>query len=364
MALYAVIMAGGVGSRLWPRSRKHTPKQFLDVFNDASLIQNTFARLQPLVPPERVYVVTNRRSVAQTREHLPAVPAENILAEPAARNTGPAIAFAAATLRAKDPDAVMIVLSADHAIRNVAGFQEVLKASIEKAEDPGALITVGVEPTYPETGYGYLQYDASQGKADTPQAYVVRTCAEKPDLATAERFLDSGDFLWNSGIFVWRADSVLDQMQRYLPEVYDAFAPVEDAVRSGDEAAIEAAVEAAFQQTPSISIDYGVMEPAAPDENTWVVPGSFGWSDVGDWRAVYAVLDKDEAGNAVEGDVLLHNASRCYVRAHDRLVVLVGVRDLAVVDAGDAVLVSSLDATQQVKNVVDYLGSHGQEEFL
>ncbi len=364
MALYAVIMAGGVGSRLWPRSRKHTPKQFLDIFNDASLIQNTFARLQPLVPAERVYVVTNQRSVEQTRAHLPAVPAENVLAEPQARNTGPAIAFAAATLRAKDPDAVMIVLSADHAIHNVKAFHTVLEASVEKAEDAGALITIGVEPTYPETGYGYLQYDASQGKADAPTAYVVRTCAEKPDLATAERFLDSGDFLWNSGIFVWRADSVLDQMKRYLPEVYDAFAPVEAAVRQGDEKALQRAVETAFQTTPSISIDYGVMEPAAPDENTWVVPGSFGWSDVGDWRAVYAVLDKDEAGNATEGNVIVHNTSRSYVRGKDRLIVLVGVHDLAVVDSGDAVLVCSMDATQQVKNVVDYLGSHGQDEYL
>ncbi len=364
MAIYAVIMAGGVGSRLWPRSRQDTPKQFLDVFNDASLIQNTFARLQPLVEPENVYVVTNQRSVEQTRDHLPVVPPANVLAEPTARNTAPAIAFAAAVLHAKDPDAVMIVLSADHAIHNVAAFHEVLQASIDKAADPDALITVGIEPTYPETGYGYLQYDAAEGKADEPRAYVVRTCAEKPDLATAERFLDSGDFLWNSGIFVWRADSILSQLERYLPEVYHAFAPVEAAARSGDEGALQAAVDEAFQTTPKISIDYGVMEPAAPDMNTWVVPGSFGWSDVGDWRAVYEVSEKDQAGNAVEGDVVVHTTSRCYVRSKDRMIVLVGVQDLAVVDAGDALLVCKMDATQQVKNIVDYLGSHGLEEYL
>ncbi|MEM1041209.1 MAG: sugar phosphate nucleotidyltransferase [Bacteroidota bacterium] len=364
MAIYAVIMAGGVGSRLWPRSRQRTPKQFLDVFNEASLIQNTFARLQPLVPPEQVYVVTNQRSVEETQRHLPAVPPANILAEPMARNTAPAIAFAAATLRAQDPDAVMIILSADHAIHNVPAFHEVLEASIAKAADPGALITVGIEPTYPETGYGYLQYDASEGKADKPEAYVVRTCAEKPDLATAERFLDSGDFLWNSGIFVWRADSILDQLAEHLPEVHAAFVPVEEAVRSGDAAAVQAAVDEAFRTTPKISIDYGVMEPAAPGMNTWVVPGSFGWSDVGDWRAVYDVREKDQAGNAVEGDVIVHNTSRSYVRAKGKLIVLVGVQDLAVVDAGDALLVCKMDATQQVKNIVDYLGSHGLEEYV
>jgi mannose-1-phosphate guanylyltransferase len=364
MSTYAVIMAGGVGSRFWPRSRQDAPKQFLDVFERASLIQNTFARLQPLVPAERCYVVTNERYIVQTREHLPAVPEENILAEPASRNTAPAIAFAAAHLHALDPDATMVVLPADHVIRNVAAFQNVLEAAIAKAEESDALVTIGIEPTHPETGYGYIQYADEGSENDAPEAHPVRTFAEKPDLATAERFLDSGDFLWNSGMFIWRTDSILDHLQRHLPDVHAAFAPVEEAVRSADADAIHDAVAEAFRRTPKISIDYGVMEPAAADGHVYVVPGSFGWSDVGDWRAVYELLDKDKAGNAVEGNVIVHNTSRCYVRSQDRLIVLVGVHDAAVVDTGDAVLVCNLESTQQVKNIVDYLGSHGLEEYV
>jgi mannose-1-phosphate guanylyltransferase len=365
MALYAVIMAGGVGSRFWPRSRRARPKQFLDVFGPESLIQNTFARLQPLVTPERTFVVTHADYAAQTREHLPAVPPENVLAEPVARNTAPCIAFAAARLHALDPDAVMIVLPADHLIRNVARFQDVLRAAVARAEESDALVTIGIEPTHPETGYGYIQYDSSERDDwdDVPRAYPVKAFAEKPDLATAERFLDSGDFLWNSGMFIWRADAVLRAMAEHLPAVYDAFAPLIAAYAESDRP--HEAIHTAYERSPKISIDYGVMEPAAAVGTVFVVPGAFGWSDVGDWRAVYDLAEKDAAGNAVEGNVILHNTSRSYVRAHDgRLLALVGVRDLAVVDTGDAVLVCRLDATQQVKTIVDYLGSRGLDDHV
>lgn len=354
MALYAVIMAGGVGSRFWPRSRQDRPKQFLNVLDEASLIQSTYARLQPLVEAERCFVVTHERYVAQTREHLPALPEANVLAEPVSRNTAPAIAYAAVTLLAADPDATMIVLPADHVIHNVRAFHEVLRAAVEKAQEPGALVTIGIEPTHPETGYGYIQFEETPEDEDEVRAQPVKAFAEKPDLATAERFLDSGDFLWNSGMFIWRADSILQQMERHLPEVRNAFRAVEE----------HGAAAEAFQKSPKISIDYGVMERAAAHGDVWVVPGSFGWNDVGDWRAVYDICEKDQAGNAVEGNVILHNAGRCYVRSDDRLIVLVGMRDAAVIDTGDAVLVCHLDATQQVKNIVDYLGSHGLDEYV
>jgi len=373
MALYAVIMAGGIGSRFWPRSRRAHPKQFLDVLGPASLIQSTFARLQPLIPPDRVYVVTHADYVAQTREHLPAVPAEHVLAEPVARNTAPCIAFAAARLHALDPDATLVVLPADHVVTNVGRFHEVLRAAVAKAEEGGAsrgegagpLVTIGIEPTHPETGYGYIQYDSTlrEGQGDgQPRAFPVRAFAEKPDLATAERFLDSGDFLWNSGMFVWRADAILAALRQHLPDVHHAFAPLEAAFGTDGEAE---AVAHAYARTPKISVDYGVMEPAAAAGNVFVVPGAFGWSDVGDWRAVYDLSEKDAAGNAAEGHVILHNASRCYARASDgRLLALVGVRDTVVVDAGDAVLVCALDATQRVKDIVDYLGSHGMDDHV
>ena len=365
--LHAVIMAGGVGSRFWPRSRQARPKQFLDVFGPSSLIQNTAQRLQGLVTPDETYVVTNAAYVGQTQEHLPAVPAHNVLAEPVARNTAPCIAYAARTVLAEDPDGVMVVLPADHLIRNVARFQTVIRAAAERAQTPDAdgrypLVTIGITPTHPETGYGYIQFDGEQGDdaSGEPQAFPVKTFAEKPDLATAERFLDAGDFLWNAGMFIWRADAVLAAMERHLPEVAEAFDGIGSAASTPKET-----VREAYERTPKISIDYGVMERAtAAGDPVYVVPGSFGWSDVGDWRAVYSLAEKDAAGNATEGEVVLHNAARCYARADGRLLALVGVTDVAVIDTGDAVLVCDIEQAQQVKNVVDFLGSRGMTDYV
>ena len=367
--LHAVIMAGGVGSRFWPRSRQARPKQFLDVFGPSSLIQNTAQRLQGLIAPSETYVVTNAAYVGQTQEHLPAVPAHNVLAEPVARNTAPCIAYAARSVLAQDPDAVMVVLPADHLIRNVARFQAVIRAAAQRAQTPGPngrypLVTIGITPTHPETGYGYIQFDGDQGDGDreddAPQAFPVKTFAEKPDLATAERFLDAGDFVWNAGMFIWRADAILDAVERHLPDVAAAFAGIGSASATSADA-----VRQAYEQTPKISIDYGVMERAtAAGDPVFVVPGSFGWSDVGDWRAVYALAEKDAAGNATEGEVVLHNTARCYARADGRLLALVGVQDVAVIDTGDAVLVCDMEQAQQVKNIVDFLGSRGMTDYV
>ncbi|MDT0631017.1 mannose-1-phosphate guanylyltransferase [Rubrivirga litoralis] len=370
MSLHAVIMAGGIGSRFWPRSRRATPKQFLDVFGEASMIQNTFARLQPLVEPENVLVVTNADYIEQTHAHLPAVPRENVLGEPVARNTAPCVALAAARLHALDPDATMVVLPADHLITNVERFHEVLQAAAEAAQPqgdgPGPLVTIGIRPTHPETGYGYIQFDADgdtdgiadDGTDDAPRAHRVLTFAEKPDLQTAERFLDAGDFLWNSGMFIWRADAILAAFERYLPKVYALFAPLEDAFGTPREAE---AIADAYERSPKISIDYGVMEQA---DSVLVVPGSFGWSDVGDWRAVHELSDQDEAGNRAEGNVILKDTARSFARStEDRLLVLVGMEDAVVVDTGDAVLVCHREQAQKVKDVVDFLGVHGMDDY-
>lgn len=354
-----MIMAGGIGSRFWPRSRQAHPKQFLNVFGDYTLIQNTVARLQGLIPPERCFVVTHERYVDETSDQLPAIPRENILAEPVARNTAPCIEYAALKLMERDPDATMIVLPADHMVRNVRRFQEVLQTALQKAREPATLVTIGIDPTHPETGYGYVQFEMhTEGESDEPRAHPVRTFAEKPDLATAERFLDSGDFLWNSGMFVWRADSILNQIEAHLPQLHEAFDPVRTAVNTGSE---KLAVEEAYGKSPHISIDYGVMERA---DRVFVVPGSFGWSDVGDWRTVYELSEKDEHGNAIQGNVIVHDSSRCLIQADRRLVVLVGVHDGVVVDTDDALLVCHRESAQQVKNVVDYLHAHQLEQYV
>ena len=354
---YAVIMAGGIGTRFWPASRKEKPKQFLDVFGDGTLIQNTVARLQGLIPPERCLVVTHERYVEQTQKQLPAVPNENILAEPISRNTAPCIAYAATVLADRDPDATMVVLPADHVIGNVQEFHNTLNVALETAQEPNALVTIGIEPTYPATGYGYIQYDGDEDEEGTLEAHPVRTFAEKPDESTAERFIDSGDFLWNSGMFIWRADTILDQVETHLPDAHKAFAPVRDAGDNVDPDTLEEA----FKTSPRISIDYGVMEQA---ENVFVVPGSFDWNDVGDWRAVYDLSDKDDHGNVIEGDVIMQDSSRCFVQAGDRLIVLVGIHDSVVVDTDDAVLVCNRESAQQVKQVVEYLHAHQFDEYV
>jgi mannose-1-phosphate guanylyltransferase len=282
-----------------------------------------------------------------------------VLAEPISRNTAPCIAFAAMKLLAEDPDATMMVLPADHLISNVRQFHDVLRVAEKKAQEPGALVTIGITPTHPETGYGYIQYDPSTVQdPDVLQTYPVRTFAEKPDVATAERFLDSGDFLWNSGMFIWRADTILEQMQEHLPDAYEAFAPLQNAIGTDTEGE---ALATAFQRSPRISIDYGVMERA---RMVYVVPGDFGLSDVGDWRAVYDLSEKDDVGNALYNEVLVHDSSRCLVQANGRLVVLVGIHDTIVVDTEDALLVCNRESTQQVKNVVDYLHAHQLEEYV
>ena len=355
---YAVIMAGGIGSRFWPRSRKATPKQFLNVFGEATLIQNTVARLQGIVPPERCLIVTHERYIEHVRKQLPAIPDENILAEPISRNTAPCIAYAAVKLQSIDPDATMIVLPSDHLIEDVRTFHKVLEVALERAQNADALVTIGITPTHPETGYGYIQFDGPTQTSDTPEAFPVKTFAEKPDLPTAERFLESGDFLWNSGMFIWRADTIMEQMAEYLPEAVDAFAPLKDALGTDNERDV---LLNSFQSCPRISIDYGVMERA---ETVFVVPGSFGWNDVGDWRAVYGLSNKNDRGNAIQGNVIMQDSDGCLVQSNDRLVAVVGIKNAIVVDTDDAVLVCDRDKAQQVKHVVDYLHSHELEEFV
>ncbi len=338
---YAVIMAGGLGSRFWPKSREARPKQFLTVFGDRSLLQHTSDRLDGLIPPERRFVVTNSHYVDKTREQLPNVPPENVLAEPVGRNTAPCIAFAAVTLLRDDPEATMVVLPADHFIRDVPLFHEALRVAFDKSADLDALVTIGIQPTHAATGFGYIQFDPS-GKSAPDEPMPVVRFQEKPDLALAERFVASGTFLWNSGMFVWRSRTIWTAIERYLPDVSRAFAPLLDAAPAA------ASVQRAYDQTPSISIDHGIMEHAG---HVFVVPGAFGWSDVGDWRAVYDLSEKDADGNATQGTVLLESTRNCLIHAEKRLIAVIGVQNLAVVDTGDALLICDLDRSQDIKHV-------------
>lgn len=349
-------MAGGIGSRFWPQSREAHPKQFIRVFEEQSLLQQTLSRMVPMVTPEQTLVVTHERYTELTRTQLPSIPEENILGEPISRNTAPCIAYAATKLHAIDPETIMIVLPADHLVKNQERFLEVIEKAIAVAKTPGALVTIGIQPHYPATGYGYIQYNPAESENDG--AYRVRTFAEKPGESTAERFLDSGDFLWNSGIFVWRTDSILSNMQTYLHDIWSAF---DEASRHLGTSQEDSAIRHAYHKSTRVSIDIGIMERAT---HVYVVPGNFGWSDIGDWRAVYDLNKKNRHGNVLRGNVIVHDTSRCLVSAAERLVALVGIHDVVVVDTDDALLVCHQNSTQQVKTVVDYLHANQHRDFV
>lgn len=351
-SVYAVIMAGGVGSRLWPRSRESSPKQLLHVMGDGTMIQNTVARLQPIVPPERIFIVTNEKQIEGFKQQVPSIPEENLIAEPFGRNTAPCVGLAAASILKRDPEAMMIVLPADHWIENVREFQSRLRIACEVAESKRGLVTLGIMPNRPETGYGYIQWrDRREGIEGFYDQGVrsVRTFAEKPDLKTAQRFLDSGDFLWNSGMFIWRADVILDEFSTHIPDLYEQINTI---AASFDSENYTEVLESIYKRMTPLSIDYGVMEKA---KNVYVLQCEFGWSDVGSWDEAYRLSRKDKEGNFMVGEVIIIDTTNSYVRSADRMIAAIGMEDVIIVDTPDALLVCKRGDSQQVQGVVDYL---------
>ena len=342
MSLHAVILAGGSGTRFWPLSRAARPKQFLALATDRALIVETWQRALPLCTPGRIWVVCGPSHVEAVRTALPALPERHLIVEQAARNTAPAIGLAAVRVLAEDPDATLIVLPSDHHIARPDAFQAALEAAA-RASQSGDLVTIGIRPTRPETGYGYLR----RGPAREDGSFAVEAFVEKPDAATAARYLADPAYAWNAGIFVFRADALLDALERHLPEVR--------ACLTGD-----------FAKLPSISIDYGVMEPEAKStRRIALVPGDFGWSDVGSFAALPEVRTLDARGNALAGDALLVDSDDCVVLSEGgRLIAAVGVEGLCIIDAGDVVLVVPKDRAQDVRAVVDALKAQRRTDKL
>lgn len=355
MQLYAVIMAGGVGSRFWPRSREKSPKQLLKIFGELTMIQQTVERLEGLVPNERILIVTNKVQKDEIIKQLPKVPAENVIDEPFGRNTAACIGLAAEIIKKKSSDAVTIVLPADHIILEKDKFQTVLKTAAENAYSKETLVTVGIQPTRPETGYGYIQISENQAEKDI---FKVVRFAEKPDLETAVKFLESGDFMWNSGMFVWRVDTILNEIKMYLPEHFDGLEKIAAAYGTD---LYRAVLESEYSRFKSISIDYGIMEKS---NKVFLTKSIFNWSDVGSWEEVYQLTEKDEKKNAaVSNKYFIQNSSNNYVYAKDKFVALVGVDDLIVIDTKDALLVCKREDAQDVKKIVDYLKSNNLTEL-
>lgn len=359
--VFAVIMAGGVGSRFWPRSTEKTPKQLLEIVNKGTMIQNTVKRVSELIDPNNIIVVTNKIQKPLIARQLPQVAPENILTEPQGRNTAPCIGLAALFVKRIDPEAVMVVLPADHLMQDEEEFRRVLRLAIWVAYESGKLITVGIHPSRPETGYGYIQVIDEDGEVNpyfSRGVYRVKTFAEKPNLETAKRFLQSGDFLWNSGMFIWRVDTILDEIQRSLPELYDELMKVGDSI-GGEK--FDQVLETAYRIIRNISIDYGVMEKA---KEVYVIRGNFGWSDVGSWDEVYRISGKDENGNSVNGKAFLQDTKNTLIHAGDTFVATIGVEDLIIIATEHGVLVCKQGESQNVKEVVDYLRRKQLNDFL
>jgi mannose-1-phosphate guanylyltransferase len=353
--VYAVIMAGGSGTRFWPASRAKTPKQLLPLAGDGreSLLAATVRRIAPLVPAERVYIATGQHLADATAAALPSVPREQLLCEPVARNTAPCIGWANATIARRDPNAVVMVLPADHYITDEDAFRAVLSSAIASAE-AGHITTIGIVPTRPETGYGYIEL----GSEIAGGAREVARFVEKPNRARAEEYVAGKRHLWNAGMFFFRASAMRDAIAAHLPALASGLEAIDEAAARGDEAR---AVASTFPELPSISIDHGVMEKAP---GLAVVPGDFGWNDVGSWESAWELARKDDAGNALpEGSVAVdakNNLVRDLTRdGKKRVYALVGVSDLVVVETDDAVLVIPRERAQDVRAVVDALKARG-----
>lgn len=351
-------MAGGIGSRFWPVSRVGYPKQFIDILGTGkTLIQQTMDRFRKIIPLENIYVITAREYVGITKEQLPDLPEENILSEPFRKNTAPCIAYISFKLEQKDKDASLIVAPADHLILDQDKFLETCDEALGFANHLNALVTLGIKPTYPNTGYGYIQHD---DKEVAHSIYKVKTFTEKPNLELAKTFLASGDFLWNSGIFIWKLTRIKEAFHKHLPEMYELFAAEEEKLNTDQEAA---AIEELYALCTNISIDFGVMEKA---HNVYVIPSSFGWSDLGTWNSAWENMEKDYWENAVAGNkVMMIDAHKCVVHAPDeKLIVLQGLDNFIVVDTKDVLLICEKDKEQSIKQYVADVKRNMGEKYL
>ncbi len=352
---YCVIMAGGIGSRFWPKSRQAMPKQFLDILGTGkSFIRHTFERFEKLIPAENFLVVTNRRYKALVLEHLPELKPEQVLCEPIGRNTAPCIAYAAYTLLKQDPEAEMVVTPSDHLILNEEDFRSIIAEGLSFAAEKEALVTIGIKPTRPDTGYGYIQV------SDNSPLSKVKCFTEKPNLELAQTFLQCGEFFWNSGIFIWTVRAIVEAFSKFLPEHHALFTDLMPALGTEEE---RAAVEKVFAECRAISIDYGVMEKA---ENVYVRCGEFGWSDVGTWGSVYQHSRKDRYANAKpqEGCFLYDTRSSFVSLPKDKIAVISGLKEYIVVDTDDVLMICPRSEEQNIKKFIDEVKFQKGDQYI
>ena len=362
--LHAVVMAGGSGTRFWPASRSMTPKQLLDLAGEQTMIQSTVSRLGELVPPDRVLVVTNQRLVDAIRDQLPQLPPASVIGEPCKRDTAPCIGLAAAWVAKEDPDAIMIVMPADHVITPDSDFQAALRYAASLVEQQQSrLVTFGIKPTYPAESFGYIERDESLGptgeSGTSPPTFRVKQFREKPKAEVAQQYLDSGQFYWNSGIFVWRAKTILDALERHEPKMHAHLVAIAETIGSE---AFASTLEREFTAIEGTSIDYAVMERA---EEVVVVEAPYQWDDVGSWQALSRLRGTDEDGNTLVGKTLSINTSGTIIRSDDdHLIATLGLKDCIVVRTPDATLVANKHDEESIRQIVKLLGDKGWQEYL
>jgi mannose-1-phosphate guanylyltransferase len=355
---YVAIMAGGIGSRFWPMSRTALPKQFLDVLNTGkTLVQWTYDRYAKFIPAENIFIVTSEEYVDIVKLQLPMLPIENILAEPSKKNTAPCIAYISFKLAQMNPDAKCIVAPSDHLILEEDRFQAIALQALDFVDNIKALATLGIQPTHPNTGYGYIQFEGLEVAKDV---YKVKTFTEKPDLEIAKSFLASGDFLWNAGIFAWKISSILTAFEKYQPEMFELF---DQEKLHFNTPAENAAIQRIYPLCTNISIDIAIMEKA---NNVYVMPASFGWSDLGTWNSAYENMEKDYLGNAVASDnVIVIDATKCMINSpKDKLVLVQGLDDFIVIDTKDVLLICSRDKEQSIKEYVAEVKRNKGDKYI
>lgn len=352
----ALIMAGGRGERFWPKSRMNLPKQFLSLTGDGkTMIQLTVERIAPLVDIQDVYIATNESYRHLVLEQLPDLPEENILCEPVGRNTAPCIGLGAAHISKKYGDALMMVLPSDHLIKYEPIFRQTLQDACRVAEQGENLVTLGITPDEPETGYGYIKFNPN---VTLERAYAVERFVEKPNLEKAKEYLASQEYLWNSGMFIWKVSTILNNIKAYLPEMYEGLETIKAAI--GTEAQ-ESVLKETFPSLQSVSVDYGIMEKA---QNIYTLAGTFGWDDVGSWLAVGRIQKTNEFGNVVSGSVVSVNTRNCIIQGGSKLIATVGLSDIVVVDTEDALLVCNKENAGEIKKVLESLKITNQYQYL
>ncbi len=357
-ANYCVIMAGGIGSRFWPMSRQTHPKQFIDILGTGeTLLQATYRRVKSIFPPENVLVVTNEDYVNIVAQQLPEIPKENILAEPLRKNTAPCIAYAAYKIRKRNPNATMLITPADHLVTKEEELVRILNMGIEYASENDVLLTMGIKPTRPDTGYGYIQF--SQKSNSNPEIKKVKTFTEKPEIEMARHFVSSGEFLWNSGMFIWKLKTFMEVFEKYMPEEFTLFNDAEAIMDTPAEAKV---IEDVYQEVHNVSIDIGVMEKA---DNVYVVLADFGWSDLGTWGSLYDELKEDGSNSVVGKNVMMYDSHHCMVHVpKDKLVVIQGLENCIVAESNGVLLICKMEDEQKIKHLVNEVRIEKGEKFL